>query len=200
MVYELNKNSTGAAVAHCVGDKLLRHSEQGKLYVRIKVCSQVGHLKRDVSITVPVLDQLLKRGLQTETVQHFGHHVVRYVFHLIDGQLYVLLKYCETLCDIMRSGIFQSRTQMLHIELDGSEQLAQTIVSLTGSRSDIIFKPLPKDDPLQRRPDISLAEKHLAWHPDISLNDGLIKTIAYFTRIKDLLPAEPRVSPMENTR
>jgi UDP-glucuronate decarboxylase len=79
--------------------------------------------------------------------------------------------------------------------------LAQTIVSLTGSRSDIIFKPLPKDDPLQRKPDISLAEKHLAWHPDISLKDGLIKTIAYFKQIHGLFPTapEPHASAMENT-
>ncbi len=51
---------------------------------------------------------------------------------------------------------------------------------MTGSSSQIIFEPLPADDPLQRRPDISLAKKALAWEPKIALEPGLEKTIAYF--------------------
>ncbi len=62
-------------------------------------------------------------------------------------------------------------------------ELAEKIVGLTGSRSQIVFKPLPQDDPLQRRPDIVLAKKRLDWEPRIKLEEGLEKTIAYFKNV-----------------
>ena len=51
---------------------------------------------------------------------------------------------------------------------------------MTGSRSEIVYKPLPCDDPVRRRPDISLAQKTLNWQPTVNLEQGLAKTIAYF--------------------
>jgi len=62
-------------------------------------------------------------------------------------------------------------------------ELAERIIELTGSKSGIIFKPLPQDDPLQRKPDISLARKKLDWEPTIKLEDGLKRTIEYFKGI-----------------
>jgi dTDP-glucose 4,6-dehydratase len=62
-------------------------------------------------------------------------------------------------------------------------ELAETIKRLTGSRSKIVFKKLPVDDPKVRRPDISLARKKLKWEPKVALEDGLKSTIAYFRRI-----------------
>jgi UDP-glucuronate decarboxylase len=59
-------------------------------------------------------------------------------------------------------------------------QLAETVIALTASRSKIIFHPLPEDDPMQRKPDISLAQKELGWKPEINIEEGLKKTIAYF--------------------
>lgn len=59
-------------------------------------------------------------------------------------------------------------------------QLAETIIRLTKSQSEIVFKPLPQDDPMQRKPDISLAESKLEWRPQISLEEGLERTIRYF--------------------
>jgi UDP-glucuronate decarboxylase len=61
-------------------------------------------------------------------------------------------------------------------------ELATKVLELTKSSSQIIKSPLPKDDPKQRRPDISLAKQILNWEPSISLEDGLRKTIAYFQR------------------
>ncbi len=63
------------------------------------------------------------------------------------------------------------------------KQLAYKIVELTGSRSKLIYQPLPQDDPTQRQPIIDLAEKELNWKPTISLEEGLIKTIEYFKNI-----------------
>jgi len=59
-------------------------------------------------------------------------------------------------------------------------ELAQKVVDLTGSRSELVFKPLPSDDPTQRCPNITVAREKLGWEPTIKLEEGLKKTIAYF--------------------
>jgi UDP-glucuronate decarboxylase len=59
-------------------------------------------------------------------------------------------------------------------------QLAELVIELTGSKSELIFEPLPGDDPLQRQPDISLAKEKLGWEPKIQLREGLVETIKYF--------------------
>lgn len=60
---------------------------------------------------------------------------------------------------------------------------AKLIIKLTNSNSEIIFKELPKDDPIQREPDISLAKEKLNWTPSVSVEEGLIKTIEYFEKV-----------------
>ena len=62
-------------------------------------------------------------------------------------------------------------------------ELAQAVLELTGSKSKIVYQPLPGDDPKMRRPDISLAKKTLGWEPKVELRDGLQKTIEYFKTI-----------------
>ena len=59
-------------------------------------------------------------------------------------------------------------------------EFARAIIRATGSRSKISFKPLPQDDPKQRKPDIAKAKKLLKWEPKVRLADGLTDTIAYF--------------------
>lgn len=61
--------------------------------------------------------------------------------------------------------------------------LAETIVDITGSRSAIVHKALPADDPQRRRPDIGLARERLAWQPAVGLRQGLEKTVAYFETV-----------------
>ena len=60
------------------------------------------------------------------------------------------------------------------------KQLAERVLALVGSTSNIIHKELPQDDPQQRRPDITLAKARLNWQPSIALDDGLIRTVEYF--------------------
>jgi len=62
-------------------------------------------------------------------------------------------------------------------------QLAELVIELTGARSCTVHLPLPADDPVQRRPDITLARQRLAWEPKVSLRDGLAKTIEFFRSI-----------------
>ena len=63
-------------------------------------------------------------------------------------------------------------------------ELAEKVIELTGSKSRIVFEPLPQDDPRQRKPDISLANRMLGgWQPEIKLNKGLGLTIDYFKKL-----------------
>jgi UDP-glucuronate decarboxylase len=62
-------------------------------------------------------------------------------------------------------------------------ELAQMIVALVGSRSKIVHRALPENDPKQRQPNISLAQELLGWKPRIALKEGLTKTVAYFERL-----------------
>jgi dTDP-glucose 4,6-dehydratase len=59
-------------------------------------------------------------------------------------------------------------------------EFAKTIIALTGSKSTIVYKPLPQDDPQVRQPDITKARKILGWEPKVSLEQGLARTIEYF--------------------
>lgn len=63
------------------------------------------------------------------------------------------------------------------------KELAENVIDLTGSKSAMVNRPLPEDDPRQRQPDITRAKTHLDWQPKIALRDGLTKTIAYFDEL-----------------
>jgi nucleoside-diphosphate-sugar epimerase len=62
-------------------------------------------------------------------------------------------------------------------------ELAEKVIAMTGSKSEIIEKPLPSDDPTQRQPDITLARGKLGWEPNVQLEQGLVQTIAYFQQL-----------------
>ena len=62
-------------------------------------------------------------------------------------------------------------------------ELAELVLSLTGSKSKLVFQPLPSDDPRQRQPDITVAKEKLGWEPQVPLRDGLERTIAYFKTV-----------------
>jgi dTDP-glucose 4,6-dehydratase len=65
------------------------------------------------------------------------------------------------------------------------EDIARTIIKMTGAKSQIIYKPLPTDDPKVRQPDITRARALLKWEPKVPLEEGLVKTIDYFrTKIR----------------
>lgn len=74
-------------------------------------------------------------------------------------------------------------------------ELAELVIEMTGSRSQIVAKPLPKDDPMQRCPDIGLARSTLNWEPKVPLRTGLEKTIAYFDKLLCSEAQQPSLEP-----
>jgi len=77
-------------------------------------------------------------------------------------------------------------------------EMAQKVIRLTGSRSRIVHRPLPVDDPKVRQPDITLAGKHLGWGPRVGLDEGLRRTVRYFQ--ERLRPSKRRGSPARSGR
>ena len=116
----------------------------------------------------------ISQALQNQPITVFGEgHQTRsfcYVSDLVDG-LYRLLTSQQNMPVNLGNP-----TEMTIAEL------AETIRSKTGSKSPIVFEPLPVDDPKVRQPDISLARKLLGWSPRVSLDEGLTTTIAYFRK------------------
>jgi len=78
-------------------------------------------------------------------------------------------------------------------------ELAEKVIAMTGSSSELTFLPLPSDDPTQRKPDISMAREQLGWKPKVALDDGLKKTIAYFDELLSR-SNHPVVAPMQVVR
>jgi dTDP-glucose 4,6-dehydratase len=119
-----------------------------------------------------VVPAFISQALKNKPITVFGKgHQTRsfcYVSDLIEGIYRLMMSSYALPVNIGNS------TEMTVL------QFAREIIRATGSRSRITFKPLPQDDPRQRRPDISKARKILAWQPKVPLDEGLIKTIEYF--------------------
>jgi UDP-glucuronate decarboxylase len=96
-----------------------------------------------------------------------------YVDDLVDG----LIRLMDTPADITGPVNVGNPTEFTIIEL------AQMLISLVGSRSKIVHRALPENDPKQRQPDISLAQELLGWKPRVALKEGLMRTIKYFERL-----------------
>lgn len=119
-----------------------------------------------------VVSNFIVQALRGENITMYGNgqqtRSFCYVDDLIDAMLVVWNSDIQTPVNIGNPGEFT----ML--------ELAEKVIAITGSRSEISFHPLPKDDPKQRRPDISLA-KSLGWEPKIPLDKGLVSTVQYFS-------------------
>jgi UDP-glucuronate decarboxylase len=121
-----------------------------------------------------VVSNLIMQALQNHPITVFGDgqqtRSFCYVDDLIDG-LIRLMNSPDTVTGPINLGNPNEYTIL---------QLAQRVIELTGSHSNIIFEKLPSDDPTRRCPCIDLAREHLEWEPTTALDDGLRKTIAYF--------------------
>ena len=125
-----------------------------------------------------VVSNFIIQALQNKDITIFGDgsqsRSFQYVDDLVDG----LKRLMQTPDDFLGPVNIGNPHEFTMLEL------AERIVSLTGSRSKIIYLPLPEDDPIKRQPDISLAKEKLnGWEPKVQLEEGLTKTIAYFDEL-----------------
>jgi len=124
-----------------------------------------------------VVSNLIVQALKGEPITVYGDGGQTRSFCYVDDMVQGLARLMATADDF---------TGPVNIGNPGEftiRELAEKILALTGSKSKIIHKPLPSDDPRQRQPDIALARKVLGWEPATSFEAGLLKTIAYFERV-----------------
>lgn len=121
-----------------------------------------------------VVSNFVVQALQNQDITIYGDGSQTRSFQYVDDLIEGMLRMMDT------PGTFTGPVNLGNPGEFTIKQLAQKVIDMTGSRSRIVYMPLPADDPTQRRPDISLAERELAWKPTVSLESGLAKTIAYF--------------------
>jgi UDP-glucuronate decarboxylase len=124
-----------------------------------------------------VVSNFIVQALKGEDITMFGEGSQTRSFCYVDDLIEAMLRMMDLPADFVGPVNIGNPGEFTMLEL------AEMVLRLTGSRSKISFRPLPSDDPKQRRPDISLAKRALDWEPKISLEEGLVKTIDYFKRM-----------------
>jgi len=124
-----------------------------------------------------VVSNFIVQALKGEDITVYGEGNQTRSFQYVDDLVNGMLKMMATGDDFLGPVNIGNPGEFTILEL------AQKVIELTGSKSKIIFQPLPKDDPMQRKPDISLAKEKLNWQPVIKLEEGLKKTIEYFDNL-----------------
>ena len=124
-----------------------------------------------------VVSNFIVQAIKGEDITMFGDGSQTRSFCFVDDLIEVMLRMMDSPAGFVGPVNIGNPGEFTMLEL------AEMVLRLTGSRSTISFKPLPSDDPKQRRPDISLAKQALDWEPKVSLEEGLEKTIAYFRHL-----------------
>jgi len=124
-----------------------------------------------------VVSNFIMQALRGEDITLYGDGQQTRSFCYVDDLIDAMMRMMDTPDDF---------TGPVNIGNPGEfsmKELAEQVLTLTGSKSKIIHLPMPSDDPKQRKPDLALAKKMLDWHPTIPLKNGLEKTIAYFATL-----------------
>lgn len=124
-----------------------------------------------------VVSNFVMQALKNEPITIYGDGTQTRSFCYVDDLIDAFVKFMDSPDDFTGPVNLGNPTEFTIL------QLAQQIIEITGSRSKLVFLPLPSDDPCQRRPDIRLATRKLGWEPKIPLREGLIQTIAYFDEL-----------------
>ncbi len=122
-----------------------------------------------------VVSNFIVQALRGEPITVYGEGQQTRSFCYVDDLIEAMLRMMDTPEDFTGPVNIGNPSEFTIL------QLAETVVRLTGSRSKIVFEALPKDDPRQRQPDIGLARQKLDWEPTVALEEGLRKTIDYFS-------------------
>jgi len=124
-----------------------------------------------------VVSNFIVQALQGKPITVFGDGSQTRSFCYVDDLIEGMIRFFESADDITGPINLGNPGEFTILEL------AEKILELTGSKSEIVFKPLPADDPRQRRPDISMAKRILDWEPKVNLEEGLKKTIGAFDKL-----------------
>lgn len=124
-----------------------------------------------------VVSNFIVQALKNIDITIYGDGQQTRSFCYVDDLLEGMVRFMKTSSDITGPINIGNPNELTILEL------AKKVIELTNSKSKITFKPLPKDDPLQRKPDITLAKDQLNWIPKVQLEEGLLKTIEYFNKI-----------------
>jgi len=124
-----------------------------------------------------VVSNFIVQALTGENITIYGKGEQTRSFCYVDDLINGITKFMSSSSDINGPINLGNNSEFTMIEL------AEKVLTLTGSKSRLIFKPLPLDDPRQRQPDLTKAKAELDWEPSISLDDGLKETINYFKKI-----------------
>ena len=121
-----------------------------------------------------VVSNFIMQALNNEDITIYGDGLQTRSFCYVDDLIGGIVKFMATARDFTGPMNIGNPNEFTILEL------AEKIIKLTGSSSKLEFKTLPEDDPLQRKPDISLAQKTIDWNPNVQIEEGLEKTIRYF--------------------
>jgi UDP-glucuronate decarboxylase len=124
-----------------------------------------------------VVSNFVVQALRNEDITIYGDGTQTRSFCYVDDLIDGMLKMMDAGEDIIGPINLGNPTEFTMLEL------AEKVLRLTGSKSKMIFKTLPQDDPRQRKPDIRLAEQNLDWKPSVALEDGLGMTVEYFRKL-----------------
>jgi len=124
-----------------------------------------------------VVSNFIVQALRNEPITIYGDGSQSRSFCYVDDLIEAFIRLMDTADD------FIGPVNMGNPNEFTIRELAEKIIDLTGSKSKLINKPLPTDDPTQRKPDITVAKKKLEWEPKIELDEGLKKTIDYFDEL-----------------
>jgi UDP-glucuronate decarboxylase len=134
-----------------------------------------------------VVSNFIVQALKGDDITLFGDGQQTRSFCYVDDLIEALLRLMDTPAEITGPINVGNPVEFT------MRELAELTIKLTGSKSKLVHKPLPADDPRQRQPDITKARTHLNWQPTIQLEDGLTRTIAYFDAL--LKENDPAVDP-----
>lgn len=126
-----------------------------------------------------VVSNFIVQALKGQDITLYGDGMQTRSFCYVDDLIEAIIRFMDKEPDAA-GGSFPGPINLGNPHEFTIRELAEKIIVLTGSCSRLIFKPLPQDDPRQRRPDITLARQHLGWEPTVQLEEGLMKTIEYF--------------------
>jgi UDP-glucuronate decarboxylase len=142
-----------------------------------------------------VVSNFIMQALKGEPITIYGDGSQSRSFCYVDDLIEAFVAFMESDATLTGPINLGNPTEFTMIEL------ANLIIELAGSKSELTFLPLPEDDPKQRRPDIALAKERLNWEPVIPLREGLLRTITYLERLlsggsnERILPLPPRRLP-----